>query len=44
MGISAYPSIAYPVVDERGIHLEPQIQLLFLLAMNLFNSPLLELV
>lgn len=40
----AYPSIAYPVVQKRGIDLKAQIQLLFLLAVNLLNSPLLELV
>jgi hypothetical protein len=36
--------MAYPVVQQRGIHLKPEVQLLFLLAVNLFNGPLLELV
>lgn len=44
MELSAYPSAAYPVVQKRGINLEPQVQLLFLLAVDLFNGPFLDLV
>jgi hypothetical protein len=36
--------MAYPVIQQRGINLEPEVELLFLLAVNLFNGPLLELV
>lgn len=32
------------MVQKRGIHFETQIQLLFLLAVDLFNSPFLETV
>lgn len=40
----AYPGIAYPVVQKRGVYLEPEVQLLLLLTVYLLNGPFLKLM
>lgn len=36
--------MAYPVVQERSVYFKPQVQLLLLFTMNLFDGPFLELI
>lgn len=42
--MTAYPGIAYPVVQKGGVYFEAQVQLLLLFTVDLLDGPFLELV